>query len=198
MKKLFLICTVFALVLSAVPSLAEEIPDAVYRDECVTVTVDHITVSDRMVSAGFIVSCPEGRSCIVLPNFREEMMSSMDWFEALRMIRQIGGGKVAYPCRPGKSILCEFVWDLNQVYDYSSALAALLLVMVFSDTFPADSFQDLEPDAVPVPLKTDLFPAVAGFTILEGTGDITALDKEPFQGDVTDEICLLFSAEEKE
>ena len=100
---------------------AEVITDQepVYQDEYVTVCVDSITLHDKTVIARFLVECSEGHSCLIAPNFNEDLLTSVDAFTLLRTINQIGAGNTDYICALGKSLLCEFEWDIDEIYNYS-------------------------------------------------------------------------------
>ena len=201
MKRILLFCLALMLTFSSVPfALSEDTsasePEAqppVYRDENITVTAEYMTVEGNTVKAGFRVSCPENRSCIILPNVKDELLTDEDGFVTLRKMREIGAGQVIYNCAPEQDTLCEYIWDLDEVYDYS------VLSLFPSD----DPIVELTP--VSVPLKVDSFPKVAGFTIVESLGDLTVgIDmflKEGIQQEVLKDylqgaISLQFSAEE--
>ena len=168
MRRILACCLALLLLLGAVPFAAAENAaatqaDPVYRDENVTVTVESISVSGTAVNAGFRVSCPEDRSCTLFAKVSEEMMTEEDVFVLLKKMKNLGAGNIMYHCKPGESILCEFVWDLEDEWDYSIVSAL--------DHIPSVSIT-VEPTCVSVPLQTDRFPKAAGFTMLEFKGDI--------------------------
>jgi hypothetical protein len=74
--------------------------------------MESLTVTGSTVKAGFRVSCPKKRSCTLLPNVSKDLMEE-EVFTALRKMKAIGGGTISYRCRPEESILCEYVWDLE-------------------------------------------------------------------------------------
>ena len=65
MRRLFALCMLLVLALGAVlPAVAEEkVPEPVYQDESVTITLDHITRTEDIIHAGFLVSCAEDSTC---------------------------------------------------------------------------------------------------------------------------------------
>lgn len=163
----------------------------VYRDEAVTVTVDSITTDGKTVSAGFLVECAENRACVITTNIPEDWMTSIDVIEALRAVKRAGAGKVVRYCESGQSILCEFEWDLDKIYDTPF-------------TFIAAPFETgIQGQTVSLSLSASGFPETAGFTLVECTGDydtllndaIAGAGGEGLQEAVTGIICLQFSAE---
>ena len=163
----------------------------VYRDEAVTVTVDSITTDGKTVRAGFLVECAENRACVITTNIPEDWMTSIDVIEALRAVKRAGAGKVVRYCESGQSILCEFEWDLDKIYDTPF-------------TFIAAPFETgIQGQTVSLSLSASGFPETAGFTLVECTGDydtllndaIAGAGGEGLQEAVTGIICLQFSAE---
>ena len=163
----------------------------VYRDEAVTVTVDSITTDGKTVRAGFLVECAENRACMITTNIPEDWMTSIDAIEALRAVKRAGAGKVVRYCESGQSILCEFEWDLDKIYDTPF-------------TFITAPFETgIQGQTVSLSLSASGFPETAGFTLVECTGDydtllndaIAGAGGEGLQEAVTGIICLQFSAE---
>ena len=138
----------------------------VYSDDIMSITLDNMTVSDTTIKVGFKVICKENYSCLIIPNINEKMLTAVDGFTALQAFKAIGAGNLEYFCNPCESTLCEFEWDLNLIYDYS------LIPLVFSKSI------NLSARLISVPLKTAVFPKVAGFTIIEYKGDVYSKTNE--------------------
>ena len=173
-------------------AVSEEPVEALYRDDNVTVTLDYLQTEGSTVKAGFRVSCPEKRSCILLPNVSKDLMEE-EVFTALRKMKAIGGGTISYRCRPEESILCEYVWDLEDNWDFS----------VLS-LFPSENpITDLA--CVTVPLETGSFPKAAGFTLVETNGDTDidqyiflneGINQEELRSVILGTVSLQFTAKE--
>ena len=171
MKRILLFCLALMLTFSSVPfALSEDTgasePEAqapVYQDENITVTTEYMTVEGNTVKAGFRVSCPWNRSCIIFPNISKELLTDADSPDAMRKLKETGAGEMMYDCAPEQSTLCEFVWNLDENYDGS-------LYSLFPTEDPENPLIPLT--TVSVPLKADSFPKTAGFTIIENMGNI--------------------------
>ena len=201
MKRILLFCLALMLTFSSVPfALSEDTgasePEAqapVYQDENITVTAEYMTVEGNTVKVGFRVSCPENRSCIILPNVWEELLTEEEGFNVLIKMKEIGAGTLIYNCAPEQSTLCEYIWNLDEVYDYS------IISLFLSD----DPIVELTP--VSVPMKAESFPKTAGFTIIESLGDLTVdinmiiaegIQQEVLKDYLQGAISLQFSAGE--
>ena len=172
-KSILLICLALMLVFNAAPSgvteapsanteetISEEQDDVLYQDDNVTVRWDYLLTAGTTVKAGFKVSCPENRSCTVVPNYSQALKDE-DESTITNAIKKIGNGETTQECKPGESILCEFVWDVNETYDYS-----------FLSKYPADD-PVVQLTEVSAQMTTGDFPAIAGFTLLECNGDVS-------------------------
>ncbi len=185
------------LILSSVPfafaeNAAAEQPEPVYRDDNVTVALEYLTVTGSTVKAGFRVSCPEKRSCTLLPNVSKDLMEQ-EVFTALKKMKAIGGGNIMYRCRPVESILCEYVWDLEDNWNYS-------ILSLFPSENPITELA-----CVTIPLETGSFPKTAGFTLVETNGDCDigqyiflneGINQEELRSVILGTVSLQFTAKE--
>ena len=192
-KSIMLACLALLIMFNTAPSgvtealsanteeaVSEAEDEALYRDDNITVTMDYLLTAGTTVKAGFLVSCPENRSCIVIPNF-SMAVAEEEVFQTLKAIKEIGNGNIAQECKSGESTLCEFVWDVNETYDYS-----------FLSMIPAEDAK-LQLKEASAQLTTGAFPATAGFTLLECNGDVRANSDALFSGLIHDpDIAQVF------
>ena len=90
-----------------------------YTNEYLTVRTGSITVEGDSVTVPLSFDITGKRSCIVTSDVTEEMLSSMDIFEALNNLKQINGGKTVPNAGPGETIECCFTWNSTGNYDHS-------------------------------------------------------------------------------
>lgn len=173
-KSILLICLAFVMVFNAAPSgvpeaasvntekrISRKQDDVLYQDDNVTVTLDYLLTAGTTVKAGFKVSCPENRSCIVVPNYSQALKDE-DESTITNTISKIGNGETVKKCRPGEKTLCDFTWDTNETYDYS-----------FLSKYPADD-SIVQLTEASAQMTTGDFPPIAGFTLLECNGDVSS------------------------
>lgn len=145
----------------------------VYNDENISILLDHTTINDNIFKANFLISCSDNISCIVIPNINENIISSVDGFEALSIMKTIGAGHVFQYSKQGQDITCAFEWDINTIYDTS----------FIPPTIPIElNLQQMQ--IISIPVKLVSFPKIAGFTIVEFNGDWSAQTNDLITGNM--------------
>ena len=116
--------------------------------------------------------------------------SDVDFIDAMKMIKQTGGGKLAYTCPAGQSVMCEFAWDLKEIYDYApmGCLFPIALPELAGENVDfswlgifGPSAVEMEPENVIVSLDAEL-PEKVGFTFAVGTADMVVRQNEYYSG----------------
>ena len=194
MRRLFALGMLLLALGTVFPAAAEEkVPEPVYQDESVTITLDHMTRTEDIIHAGFLVSCAEDSTCGIIPHYDGKLWaedSDVDFIDAMKMIKQTGGGKLAYTCPAGQSVMCEFAWDLKEIYDYApmGCLFPIALPELAGENVDfswlgifGPSAVEMEPENVIVSLDAEL-PEKVGFTFAVGTADMVVRQNEYYSG----------------
>ena len=127
MLKKTIVLILAACILFCTASFAETTPEGkqapadkiVYENEYLTVRMGSIAVEEDSVTVPLSFDATGKRTCVVVSDITEEMLTNMDSIEALRKIRQIQGGNAVPNAAPGETIECRFIWDSTGSYDRS-------------------------------------------------------------------------------